>query len=652
MQVRLRSNGNIMTFDPGLRVGKGGEGVVYAVPAEPSLVAKIYHQSKATLERGRKLEAMLGNPPADPMQAKGHVSIAWPVDLLELPRTGQVIGFLMPRMGLNMHPIVDFYDPKARLLSHPAFTYFHLIRAARNFISAVSALHAKRYVIGDINESNIMVDGQTALATIVDTDSFQVAGVNNRQIFRCSVGKEDFTPPELQGKDFSQMDRKREHDLFGVAVIIFQLLMEGSPPFAGVFNGAGDPPEYKSRIAKGYFPYSRKKQVPFNPGPLAPPFNVLTPKLQQLFLRCFEDGHHNSQARPDAETWRQALKEAENSLVFCKVNSQHYYGNHLPDCSWCERARRLPDPFPSKNQTRRVQQTIRQGARKPAQTAQPGVRTVPRPAVPRQAAVTPPAIHSFNAAGTSISKGQHCVLSWSVANASRIVLNNGIGVVASTGTLSIAPSRSATYILTAIGAGGTVTRAVRIRVNKPSPIIAFSASGRSVRIGQPVTLRWNIAPSHTAHLNGGIGHVANSGQVSVTPLKNRTYILTAKGAGRTVRQKIHVAVSLPPLPAPLNTYLPLSTLRIGLNRYTGLSVPIIGLQPAVSLGQYGGLQSYGNLGSVTLALQNYQPMQNYVPMRQSPLRAAKQTGALGSLTRWVKNLFGEGRTAVVGKQFD
>jgi serine/threonine protein kinase len=641
-----------MTFDPGRRVGKGGEGVVYAVPAEPSLVAKIYHQSKATPERGRKLEAMLGNPPVDPMQARGHVSITWPVDLLEVPRTERVIGFLMPRMGLNMHPIVDFYDPKARLLSHPAFTYFHLIRAARNFISAVSALHAKRYVIGDINESNIMVDGQTALATIVDTDSFQVTDANNRQTFRCSVGKEDFTPPELQGKDFSQVDRKREHDLFGVAVIIFQLLMEGTPPFAGVFKGAGDPPEYKTRIAKGYFPYSRKKQVPFHPGPLAPPFNVLPPRLQQLFLCCFEDGHNNSQARPDAETWRQALKDAENSLALCSVNSQHYYGSHLPNCPWCERARRLPDPFPSKSQTRWVQQTIKQGARKSAQTAQPGVRLVLRPFVLRQAAVTPPAIHSFHASSTSINKGQPSVLSWSVANASRVVLNNGVGAVASTGTLSVAPRQSISYILTAIGAGGAVTRAVRITVQKPSPIIAFSTSGKSVNIGQPATLRWNVAPTHTVHLNGGIGHVANSGQVSVTPLKNMTYILTAKGAGRAVRQRIRVAVSLPPLPAPLNTYLPLSMSSIRLNHYTGLSVPTIGLQPVLSLGQYRGLQAYGNLGSATLALQNYQPMQRYIPMRQPPVTAIKQTGTPGSLTKWLQNLFGEWVTMAAGKQFD
>src|SRR5712691_4689158 len=88
----------------------------------------------------------------------------------------------------------------------------------------------------------------TALVTLVDTDSFQVCEPHNGVVYRCPVGKPEFTPPELQGCPFAQVDRAPEHDLFGLAVLLFQLLMEGTHPFAGVYQGHGDPPPYETRI--------------------------------------------------------------------------------------------------------------------------------------------------------------------------------------------------------------------------------------------------------------------------------------------------------------------------------------------------------------------------------------------------------------------
>jgi hypothetical protein len=90
--------------------------------------------------------------------------------------------------------------------------------------------------------------------------------------------------------------------------------------------------------------------VPFRPKPIAPPFEILHPTLQQLFRRCFEDGHDKPKARPDALAWRFALNEAEDHLITCPVGDQHRYGDHLSACPWCTRAGQLGgyDPFPSR----------------------------------------------------------------------------------------------------------------------------------------------------------------------------------------------------------------------------------------------------------------------------------------------------------------
>lgn len=346
MRLQRQSNNQIITLDVSSTVGHGGEARIYAVLEDESLVAKVYHKPTKAYEY--KLKAMLVNPPENPTAGKGHISIAWPIDLLRTGEKGdRVVGFLMPRVQ-EMHSMLDFYNPKTRRQKCPFFNYLYLHRTARNLAAAVGALHARGYCVGDVNESNILV-GNTALVTLVDTDSFQVRDPDNKGVYRCPVGKSEFTPPELQGKNFALAERTTEHDLFGLGVLIFQLLMEGTHPFSGIYQGTGDPPPYEARIAAGHFAYSTGRSVPYIPTLIAPPFEILHPNLRQLFVQCFENGHKNPKMRPTAQDWQTALKKAEAALITCSTNSQHRYGNHLQTCPWCERTIKLGsrDPFPS-----------------------------------------------------------------------------------------------------------------------------------------------------------------------------------------------------------------------------------------------------------------------------------------------------------------
>jgi serine/threonine protein kinase len=366
-QVQRLSNREQITL--GAEIARGGEGAVFEIVGDLSIVAKIYHANKMPPDQVDKLKAMVANPPDDPMRKQGKASIAWCIDLLTPIGGGQPVGFLMPRVS-EMYPIFDFYTPINRVQQAPLFNYAYLHRAARNLAVAMRSIHSSGYVIGDVNESNILVS-ETALVTLVDVDSFQVRDGNT--IYRCIVGKPEFTPPELQGKSFRNTDRSSEHDVFGLAVIIFRLLMEGNHPFDGVFTGQGEVPSLEARIKAGHFPYATQK-VPYRPRPLAPSINVLHPALQQLFQRCFEAGHLQPSVRPNAGEWQAALDEAEKSLKTCSKNKQHTYGNHLNDCPWCDRTKLLGgrDPFPSV-------QAVSQG--KNLKTS-PGVQT-PLPLLPK-----------------------------------------------------------------------------------------------------------------------------------------------------------------------------------------------------------------------------------------------------------------------------
>lgn len=344
MRVRRTVTGEILPLDNSALLGKGGEALVYRVPTDPTLVAKVWH--KPTPERAAKVEAMVRNPPLDPTAAQHHTSIAWPSETVADAR-GTVVGFLMPFVG-GMRPIIDFFNPKTRRQTCPLFNHFYLHRTARNLVIALRALHERGYVVGDLNESNILV-AETALVTVVDTDSFQVWDAEKGRVYRCRVGKPDFTPPELQGKTFGQFDRNVQHDLFGLSTLLFQLLMEGTHPFSGNFTGHGESPPLEARIAAGHFPYAAGAGVPYTAKPTAPPLEMLYPALQHLFVRCFQDGHSHPSARPDTSAWQWGLEEAETALVSCWANDQHIYSGHLTECPWCRRTKLLGgrDPFPS-----------------------------------------------------------------------------------------------------------------------------------------------------------------------------------------------------------------------------------------------------------------------------------------------------------------
>ena len=345
MKIQRRLNGKVIELDQINPYDKGGEADIFLLPDDPSLAVKIYHAPSD--ERASKLLLMAQFPPDDPSLAIGHTSIAWPTDLINLPgKPNEIVGFVMPRLQ-GMSPVSDFYNPVKRGQLCPLFSYRYLLQAARNIAMTVSALHRKDYVIGDLNDRNILV-GTNALISFVDTDSFQVQDAKLNRTYRCLVGSPDFTPPELQGRNFEHRDRVIAHDHFGLAVLLFQILMEGYHPYDGIYQGKGGSPSRADRIAVGHFTYGKYK-VPYSLRSDSPSFEMLHPELQTLFLRAFEEGDSNPQARPLASEWQTALETATKSLATCPDNSQHLYSSHLQSCPWCARTQQLrgADPFPS-----------------------------------------------------------------------------------------------------------------------------------------------------------------------------------------------------------------------------------------------------------------------------------------------------------------
>lgn len=285
----------------------GGEGTVYLLQntyGQRKMVAKIYHTHMRTPERLDKLIAMIRHKPA---QQDTHISIAWPTHIVY--NNGSFVGYTMPYIEDSniIHKLMNFYA--IRDYSHQ-FMY----GVSTNLVHCIHSIHQKQHVIGDINERNFLVN-RHGLVTLVDCDSIQID--DNGRILRCVVGVPEYTPSELHGISFDQNNRTVNHDYFGLAVMIFQLLV-GRHPFAG--RAINQHIDYERSdlycIRQGIFPYIDNPS--FTPPPYVPALDHLPPALQELFIKAF-----TTHSRPTTLDWLRVLNATSKTLTKCP--NGHYY---------------------------------------------------------------------------------------------------------------------------------------------------------------------------------------------------------------------------------------------------------------------------------------------------------------------------------------
>lgn len=311
----------------GRQIGRrGGEGSVFEVTGRAGVIAKVYHEAP-TPEKVAKLNFLTRAVTPDLLR---HA--AWPAALLWDERR-HPRGFTMPFVqGKEIHSL---FDRTERAVEFPAKGWDFLVHVARNCAVAFESVHAVGAIIGDVNEGNFLV-GRDGIARLIDCDSYQVRHGNTT--WTCNVGVPFWTAPELQGKDFRNLERTANHDRFGLAVLIFKLLFMGRHPFAGIPTTHADI-MLEDMIERHLFAYS--SQAPalgVRPPPFSLPLTSLPESYRLLFDRAFLKGSEND-ARPHAKQWVQALDVLLRNLTQCAQDSSHKFPRNLSKCPWCEIAR-------------------------------------------------------------------------------------------------------------------------------------------------------------------------------------------------------------------------------------------------------------------------------------------------------------------------
>ena len=142
---------------------------------------------------------------------------------------------------------------------------------------------------------------------------------------------------------------------------------------------------------------------------------------------------------------------------------------------------------------------------------------------------------SISVSPSSITNGDKTTLSWSTTNVASGSINNGVGIVSTSGARSVYPTTNTTYTGTFVGNNGSTINcnaSVTVTTPIPAPTCSMSVSPSSITNGDKTTLSWSTSNATSMSINQSVGFVSVSGGArSLYPTNTTTYIGTVTGAG-------------------------------------------------------------------------------------------------------------------------
>ncbi|MDA3895089.1 MAG: PASTA domain-containing protein [Desulfobacteraceae bacterium] len=152
----------------------------------------------------------------------------------------------------------------------------------------------------------------------------------------------------------------------------------------------------------------------------------------------------------------------------------------------------------------------------------------------------------------TIIEGQSAELSWISDFALETSIDNGIGDVVLNSSMTVSPIETTTYTITASNVGASMSDSVTLTVI-PLPRVTLTATPSTIIEGQSFDLSWTSLHSDTVVIDNGIGEVELNGTIPLSPVVDKTYIVTATGPGGTATASVFVTViPLPEITAAVN----------------------------------------------------------------------------------------------------
>jgi len=155
----------------------------------------------------------------------------------------------------------------------------------------------------------------------------------------------------------------------------------------------------------------------------------------------------------------------------------------------------------------------------------------------------PPPELTFSADPMSITPGESSTLTWQTTHADILSIDNDIGDVSPSGSEVVTPQETTTYVLAALGPGGSATESVTVTVTPLPPTVEMWAEPEAIYVGEPATLSWTSDNAESCVIEPDVGMVDLDGSVTVFPSETTTYTIVATGDGGTAGDEVTVTVT-------------------------------------------------------------------------------------------------------------
>lgn len=307
----------------GRLLGRGGQGNVFVVQGG-QLAVKILHRDGHAEQHdrlGKQLEFVR-------RLSLDDVPVARPLEVLRLPNIGYVMELLT-----DMQPIVNLMWPPRE--AHSSREWYNRSGGLRRRLhllarcaEAVSQLHGKGLVYGDLSPNNVFVSTNSAYEEIclIDTDNlcYQSSPATPR-LFTPGYGA-----PEVVNR---RSGVNSLTDAFSLAVLVFQALSLVHP-LKGDLVVFGEP-ELEQEAIAGRLPWIDHSEDSRNHSTkgLSREF-VLSPSLEKLARRTFEEGLNDPLERPGVGEWAEWLFAAADATLDCGNCSGSFFYTQ-ESCPWC-----------------------------------------------------------------------------------------------------------------------------------------------------------------------------------------------------------------------------------------------------------------------------------------------------------------------------
>lgn len=271
-------------------IASGGEGKIFKLKGQK--VYKEFHNADNKIQE-KLNRIMLRNINLD--------SICTPIQLIE--ENEKIVGYTMSNIeGVNLKNYLFLVSMSKKNIKRS-----NLVDIATQIASSFNHLHSKMVLVGDVSDNNILIDDNLN-THLIDCDSFQV------EKYLCEVGTDEFTPPEMMGKNFKKTPRTLKNEYFSLGVLLFKILIPGRHPFS-VTNG-GSPIE---NIKNGSFAYPLANDYDFNTPldkKLLSTWNEMPLYIKECFFRTFK-----TENRVSPKEWLEVLTRYKMDILENKTSN-------------------------------------------------------------------------------------------------------------------------------------------------------------------------------------------------------------------------------------------------------------------------------------------------------------------------------------------